>query len=396
MSNRGLAGPGQKLRITLAIDFPERQMERGVWLKLHDHPDVDLTLLLIPRNKVSKTPLQDWKYKLLPTFPPRFLGAFGLIPRICPTLPFHIWKTRPDLVIIKGYTFTISTYLLTVVTCALLRIPYILGGEPNIADEQRGGPLKRFLRKAVLTPCVKGSAAALALGQASKAYWHHYGADERKVFLAVHAVDNDFFSEGALNARADREKIKSALGLGDKTIILYVGQLIRRKGLDHLIRAFARLRQKRDDVALVIVGDGNLGLELQETCAQESIPDVLFTGRKSRDEAAQLYGVSDAFCLPSTMEAWGLVINEAMAAGLPVVTTRMVGAAPDLVKNGVNGFVVADGDEMALFDALDKVVAGEALREEMGKESRNIIKDYTYETAFEGYLEALNYVRGLG
>ena len=100
--------------------------------------------------------------------------------------------------------------------------------------------------------------------------------------------------------------------------------------------------------------------------------------------------------MPSTMEAWGLVINEAMAAGLPVVTTRMAGAGPDLVKSGLNGYVVADGDEVELFDALDKVVDGEALREEMGKESRRIVAGYTYDTAFQGYMDAIDYVCGKG
>jgi glycosyltransferase involved in cell wall biosynthesis len=391
--NTGDEKSRRKIRIALVIDFPTRHLERGAWEKLHDHPDIDLTLLLVPRNKVSRRPLhEDWNYKLLSTFPPRFLGAFGFIPRICPMMALDLWKIRPDLVIIYGYTFTFSTYLLTIIASALMKKPFILCGEPNIADEKTGSRLKRFLRNLILTPCVKGSAAVLALGDASKAYWRHYGAEDKKVFLAVHAVENDFFSKGALKARASREEIKIALGLQGKTVILYVGQLIKRKGVEYLLRAFARLKQKRGNVALVIVGDGNLRDELPKLCIKENISDVLFAGRKTREELVKSYGIADVFCLPSLAEAWGLVINEAMAAGLPVVATRMVGATPDLVKDGLNGYVVADGDEVELFNALDKVVASEALREEMGRESRRIVADYTHEAAFEGYMDAIDYV----
>lgn len=386
----------RKLRIALAIDFPERQMERGVWEKLHDHPDIDLTLLLVPRNRVSKRPLKDWEYKLLPTFPPRFLGGFGIIPRIYPTMALELWKNRPDIVIIKGYTFTFSTYLYTIIASSLMKLPFILCGEPNIASVKTGSRLKRFLRNLILPPCVRGAAAVLALGKASKAYWCHYGAEEKKVFLAVHAVDNDFFSEGSLRARANKEELKSSLGLHGKTVVLYVGQLIKRKGVDHLLRAYARLRLKTDNVALVIVGDGKLRGELRDLCTEEKIPDVLFAGQKAREEIVKFYGIADVFCLPSVGEAWGLVINEAMACGLPVVTTRMVGASPDLVEDGRNGYVVAERDEEELFLALEKLTAQEALRKEMGRESRKIVAGYTYESAYDGYMGAIRYAcRGL-
>jgi glycosyltransferase involved in cell wall biosynthesis len=114
------------------------------------------------------------------------------------------------------------------------------------------------------------------------------------------------------------------------------------------------------------------------------------------DEAANYCRMTDGFMLPSCARpfgnVWGLAINEAMSVGLPIVTTDAVGAAEDLVKNGLNGHVVRNGDVDELYSALTKILEDETLRKTMGKNSERLFKEFNnFDKMFEGFRQSIEY-----
>ncbi len=165
--------------------------------------------------------------------------------------------------------------------------------------------------------------------------------------------------------------LKRSYGIEGKKIILSVSYLQKRKGVHYLIEAFLQL--KREDAALVIVGDGVYKPELLKLLP-ENRTGVLFAGHD--EDTAKYYAMADIFAMPSFSDPWGLTINEAMVAGLPVITTTNVGAQ-ELIQG--NGFVIPPRDSHALKSALQKLLDDDRLRYEMGQRSQEVIKLYTIE-----------------
>ena len=163
--------------------------------------------------------------------------------------------------------------------------------------------------------------------------------------------------------------VKQALGIAGKVVILTVGYLQKRKGIQYLLEAYLQLQHP--DTVLVIVGDGDYKTELLRL-VPEHRTDILFVGHD--EDPAKYYALADIFAMPSFSDPWGLTINEAMIAGLPVITTSNVGAQ-ELIQG--NGFVIPPRDATALQDALETLLTHPELRERMGQRSQEIIQPYT-------------------
>jgi glycosyltransferase involved in cell wall biosynthesis len=245
-------------------------------------------------------------------------------------------------------------------------------------------PLVKFI--------IRHSDAFIAYGTRAKEYLEYLGASSEKVFIAYNTVDTDFFMQRCSQLKAPKSELKDKIGIKNKKVVLYVGQLIERKNVKTLIEAYSKLKDKLD-VALLIVGDGIQKNELKNLCIEDNINDVFFVGFKQREELPQYYAMSDLFVLPSLQEVWGLVLNEAMASGLPVITTNKVGASVDLIKDGENGYVVESGNTEQLYEVTKKILSDPELEERMGEKSKRIIeKRFTYENMVDGLRSALNLV----
>jgi glycosyltransferase involved in cell wall biosynthesis len=173
--------------------------------------------------------------------------------------------------------------------------------------------------------------------------------------------------------------VRERLGL-ERCTFLYVGRLDPEKGLDVLLDA---ARSVEADVA--IVGTGSEEARLKSGAP----PNVRFVGRLERDELVPWYAAADAFVLPSLSDQWGMVLNEAATAGLPLVSTNAPGAAHDLVHDGDNGFRVAAGDSGALAAALERLAQDPALRDHAAGRSLEIAAGYTPEAWARGMHAAL-------
>jgi glycosyltransferase involved in cell wall biosynthesis len=246
-----------------------------------------------------------------------------------------------------------------------------------------------------LTRWIYQHADAIAVyGRHVKDYLVGLNVAAEKIFIAAHAVDNSAYNRTV--HEEDKAALRIKIGIENCKIILYLGRLEEIKGLRFLIRAFARLNT--DNTVLVIAGNGSLRQNLEALVREVGLQQkTRFVGYVSPEDALVYYGIADILVLPSvTMptgkETWGLVVNEAMNQGVPVVVTEAVGAAAGgLVQNGVNGFVVPERDSATLAQAIEKVLTDARLREEMSRNARRIVAKWGNENMVEGFRQAIDY-----
>jgi len=271
----------------------------------------------------------------------------------------------------------------------LMRRPFILWtglwAHPETLMHQLTFPFTRFI--------YRHSDAIVVYGEHVKKYLIGLGVDREKIFCAPHSVDNSLMSELVLAEQ--KSALKKELGLAEEKVILYVGRLERCKGLEFLIEGLSKLRDI--DFMMVFIGNGSLEGALKNQCEQSSVK-AKFLGHIPNEKLVRYYALADAFVLPSITttqfkEPWGLVINEAMNQGCPIVTTDAVGAAAGgLVENGRNGYIVPEKDSQALKEALEQVLTDEEQRKSMEQYSRNKIREWDQQQTAAGFLQAIDYV----
>jgi glycosyltransferase involved in cell wall biosynthesis len=308
--------------------------------------------------------------------------------RVAPSLLTHLWRKDCAVFVkcINGRFALPATYLIA----RLRRIPFVLWTgtwmTPQMPFHRLAFPLTRWLY------C--HADAIVVYGEHVRSYLVKQGVRQEKIFVGRHAVDNSLYSRAV--SRQEKARHKAKLSLEGRKVVLYLGRLEEIKGLDYLIRAFARLNL--DDAVLVVAGDGSLYKSLTALVQELGIQTrTRFVGYVSPEDALFYYTIADLFVLPSvTMptgkETWGLVVNEAMNQGLPVIATEAVGAAAGgLVQSGVNGFVVPERDSAALAQAIERILTDTKLRKEMSQNARRIIARWDNEQMVKGFQQAIEY-----
>jgi 1,2-diacylglycerol 3-alpha-glucosyltransferase len=220
--------------------------------------------------------------------------------------------------------------------------------------------------------------SAIAGGQTHADYLVNLGFAPQQIARFYDVVDNRFFSQRAETLRQTSSPTEHQM---PRRYFLYVGRLAPEKNLLSLVRAFARYRAEGGNWSLVLAGAGSLNAELRAECAVLGIADhVHFPGMKRTAELPACYAFASCFVLPSIREPWGLVVNEAMASGLPVLVSKRCGCAADLVEEGSNGFLFDPCDEAALSQHLQWMSSlSSQRRDEMGQRSREIVSQYSPE-----------------
>ena len=254
----------------------------------------------------------------------------------------------------------------------------------------RRSPWKLILRGTMLALLYRLCDACLYIGTRNKEFYGSLGVPECKLFFVPYTVDNAYFAKDAERARPKRDELRAELGIPrDSVALLFASKMTARKRPMDLLLAYERLVAQGLAVSLLYVGDGEQRPALEEHAARQGLHGVRFAGFRNQSELPALYASSDVFVLPSTDEPWGLIINEVMCAGLPVVTTEEVGAAADLLRDGENGYVYPAGDIDALAEHLAALVANAELRIHMGLRSKEIIQNWSYEECMTGLFDAL-------
>lgn len=237
------------------------------------------------------------------------------------------------------------------------------------------------------------ASAVLTVGEANDRFYRANGVPEDRRFASPHVVDNDFFAAGAARWAPQRPALRRRWGIPPQAFcFLFAGKLQRKKHPLDLLDALARLRPDSGGPAvhLLMVGSGELEQACRERVAAAGLP-VSFAGFLNQGDIASAYAVSDALVLPSDHgETWGLVVNEAMACGLPAIVSDQVGCADDLVQEGETGLVFPCRDVAALSVALGAMARDPAAARRMGQAARErVMGRYGMAQAVAGVREGL-------
>lgn len=196
-----------------------------------------------------------------------------------------------------------------------------------------------------------------------------YGTPPEKIYYATHAIDVDHYMKGRAAALPERESLRAHLGLRG-VAFLYVGRLWKGKGLDVLMEAFGNLQKRSElEVSMLLIGDGPEEMDLRDYCRREHLRNVVFAGFHQKSELPRFYAVSDVFIFLTLGDPYGLVVNEAMACSLPVISTSAAGEIRDRIKEDVNGYIVPPQDSAALCERMYELTGNAELRSRMGAQS---------------------------
>jgi len=248
-------------------------------------------------------------------------------------------------------------------------------------DTPEGRPVRywrRIFRKITYPLLFRLPSRFLPAGTRQTYYLARYGVKPDRMTVAQMTVDVSAIHQFC---RKDREALRSMTrsnwGISAaERVVLYVGRLEIYKGVEKLISAFSLAAAEEKCLRLVVAGDGSLRPRI-EALAADIDCHVTYLGPLSGDDVLRAYLASDLLVLPSLSESWGLVVNEAMACGLPVIVTDTVGCTDDLVRHGKTGLVVATGRESELAAAILQLIRDEADRVRMAYAAETLISSWT-------------------
>lgn len=329
----------------------------------------------------ARAPGFDWKEPGLPAYseilPGRWFRFRGARVHANPGAVARVRETRPDVVVVAGYSGLTNQ----AVMCWLkaTRTPWVFYGE--IPGYQKRGRVGSLLRSLARWPAVRWSSGVAAVGSRATAAYRELAPHARPVANVPYFCDMTAFAA-----------VRGGPAPDGAFRVLYCGQLVHRKGVDVLVRAFVRLAGHDANVRLKLVGDGELGPRLRAALPEALRDRVEFTGFLQVSELPVRFADADVFVLPSRHDGWGVVVNQALAAGLPVVCSDAVGAADDMVVPGENGFIVPAGDEDALYRCLADLAADREKLNRFAERSRSLAADWAPERGVDRWYELLTAV----
>lgn len=321
---------------------------------------------------------------------------------LCPGV-ISVIRRGWDRIIVGGYST--PTSMLAIEYMRLFRIKFCIQADGGFIKNDTG------MKYRIKRHFISAGTWWLSTGRVTTDYLVHYGADQERCyeypFTSVCNKDlllNSTLKERInIDAEADgnfissKREQKKLLGIKEERMILSVGRFSfntwYRKGYDVLLKAAEGLRASNKanedaSIGIYIVGDEPTE-EFLNWKERENLSNVHFIGFKGKEELSQYYRAADLFVLMTREDVWGLVINEAMAMGLPIITTNMCGAGLELVRKNENGFIIPVNDAEALVEKIRFFMDHPEKMEKFGKRSLEIISDYTIERMASRHIEIL-------
>jgi 1,2-diacylglycerol 3-alpha-glucosyltransferase len=362
--------------------------------------EVDLNVIFLAETDKK---LRHWRvyrdeirfpYRVLPSWRCRAGNNNFLINRgLWPSLN----QLSPEVIICGGYNYIASWEAL--LWAAQHRTEFVLWSESNAYDKRSGRVLTECLKSYFLEKCDR----FVVPGKASSEYlktlisFHKNSPQkspsgkspsDKSILTAPNAIDNSWFARHAEATRGHATELRQNLKLPAR-FILFVGRLVPEKGVFDLIEAYAKLDATlRSQVGLVFAGDGASSKKLAERAKQISPGTICFPGFAQREDLVPFYALAEALVLPTHSDPWGLVVNEAMACGLPIIVSSVAGCAADLVSDGWNGYVVPPRDAEKLSSAISSILRQLERRQEMSAHSLERIQNYSPEACAAGLAAA--------
>lgn len=340
-----------------------------------------------------------WDVDLLGGYESVFLGdrARERVPQgfwslVCPEVWREVRSGRYDAIWLHGYAYAVD--LLALVAAKTRGLPVFYRSETHLGLQRRGW--KRRLRDGVLAIGARFVDRFLAIGTANRDYYKSLGVADDRIVDVPYTVDNERFIAAADLTDAERSAVRQKFGLpADRPVVLFASKLIPRKHPDDLIRAIAKLKSEGIEASLLVVGSGEMETTLKAQVVEYNLTGLVsFGGFVNQAELPKVYAASDVFVLPAENEPWGLIVNEVMCAGIPVIVAAEVGCVPDLVRDGQNGLLFKAGDVQALAASLRRLLTNQPERETMGRQGLQMIREWSYERCRRGILAAAKGVHG--
>ncbi|MGL5245398.1 MAG: glycosyltransferase family 4 protein, partial [Sarcina sp.] len=304
---------------------------------------------------------------------------------LCFSVLKYLNKKMYDIIVVGGYST--ATGMLAIQYLKLKKIPFILNADGGMVKDDSS--IKYNIKKYFIS----SAKAWLSTGKTTTEYLLNYGAKKENIytypFTSLKKVD---LLKESVNTE-EKHNLRKNLEMEGEKIILTVGQFIHRKGFDVLIKAMASVPSA---YRLYIIG-GSPTEEYLDLINKHNLKNIYFKNFMDKKSLKEYYKASDLFVLPTREDIWGLVINEAMALGLPVITTDKCVAGVELIENFKNGFIVSTENVEALAEKIKLVLKNNELCKTMGKVSLETIEKYTIEASvkkhmdiFKGYLKLLS------
>lgn len=290
----------------------------------------------------------------------------------------HIKRSRQDIIVLTNYAY--FTEMLVFIYLKTLRIPYYLEVDGGIVKSEN--TLKKWYKSFLIS----GAYGYISPSKQTDDYLLYYGAKKEKIhrypFTSLKEID---ILKGNLSAK-EKDKIREELEMEENKIILSVGQFIHRKGYDILLKAAKNIDK---NTGIYIVG-GEPTEEYIDLKDKGNLNNVHFIGFKSKEDLKNYYKAADLFVLPTREDIWGLVINEAMAYGLPIITTNKCVAGLELVKEAENGFIIPTEDYRELEKKINDILSDDTLRNNMSRKSLEKIRKYVIENSADTHRKIFN------
>lgn len=267
------------------------------------------------------------------------------------------------------------TSLMLMFACLCRRIPYILSIDGHNNNKQ-----SNFVKDTIKKFFAQRATAIIGTGKTTMTYAKSLGVPGEKIYsIGFTTLFEREILPFPINNK-EKESIKKHIGLAEeKHYALYAGRLIKLKGVDSLIKAWSQCKAP-DSWRLLIIGDGNEEENLRNLVSKLNLDTVDFIPNVSKQELITYYKVSELFALNTKEDVWGLVVNEAMANGLPVLTTFQCVAGEELIENDINGYLYDCDDVDSCARYLSKLMNEEKLRWQIGVNNINKIKSFTIES----------------
>lgn len=291
------------------------------------------------------------------------------------TLAKLLLKNRKNIIIIGGYAMFPEIFSIFILK--LLNVKFVLNSDGGFITP---GKFKTWFKKVL----IKSATYWLSSGKNTTKTLEYYGAKNNNIYeyYFTSLFEKDILKK--IPSKDEKKFLKNKKHLNtEKSYIIFVGQLIHRKGLDILIKAFAKTNLTFVDV--LIIGDGELKEELNKLCKTENVSSkVKFLGKKNKSDVLDYLKLSDVFILPSREDIWGLVVNEAVSCGLVVISTKEVGASHSLIIDNENGYIINANKIDELSKTIKKTYNKDLILQQ--QKSLNISKAYTIENMVKSHL----------
>jgi glycosyltransferase involved in cell wall biosynthesis len=305
-----------------------------------------------------------------------------------------LFKRKIDILWIHGWGSWFQIYAIFI--ARILGIKVFIRGESNLKITISKG-LKGVIKRIFLRILFRMVNCFLAIGTLNRDYYKSYGVKDDIIFMVPYVVDNKFFQQASKLPEDAKEKLRHEHVLdSNRKVILFASKMIARKRAIDLLQAYFLLSDKCEFQSmpyLLFVGDGESREQLELLSRKHSCSELIrYLGFKNQTELPKYFGLCDVFVLPSEDEPWGLIVNEAMNAGIPIIVSDQVGCGPDLVKHGSNGFIFETGNYHQLASYLDLLLLQPCSAESFGVKSIGAINQWGYDEDILGINKAINYI----